>query len=50
VLESRLASGPYALYRVYDELDVAHLEFDPELLADVDTPADLARLGRRTAT
>jgi molybdenum cofactor guanylyltransferase len=44
VLERRLANGPYALYRTYDELDVAHLELDPELLADVDTPADLAAL------
>jgi molybdopterin-guanine dinucleotide biosynthesis protein A len=44
VLERRLANGPYALYRAYDELDVAHLDLDPELLADVDTPADLAAL------
>jgi molybdopterin-guanine dinucleotide biosynthesis protein A len=44
VLERRLATGPYALYRAYDELDVVQLELDPELLADVDTPADLAAL------
>jgi molybdopterin-guanine dinucleotide biosynthesis protein A len=48
VLERRLANGPYALYRAYDELDVAHLELDPELLADVDTPADLASFGDET--
>ena len=47
VLERRLASGPYALYRTYDELDVARLELDPALLADVDTPAALAALRRR---
>jgi molybdopterin-guanine dinucleotide biosynthesis protein A len=48
VLERRLASGPYALYRAYDELDVARLELDAELLADVDTPADLDELRRAT--
>jgi molybdopterin-guanine dinucleotide biosynthesis protein A len=41
VLERRLAEGPLALYRTYDELDVAHLELDASLLADVDTPSDL---------
>jgi molybdopterin-guanine dinucleotide biosynthesis protein A len=40
-LERRLASGPYALYRAYDELDVAVVELDPRVVADVDTPADL---------
>jgi molybdenum cofactor guanylyltransferase len=44
VLERRLANGPLALYRAYEELDVAELELDPALLADVDTPADLERL------
>jgi molybdopterin-guanine dinucleotide biosynthesis protein A len=40
-LERRLASGPYALYRAYDELDVAVVELDPRVVADVDTPDDL---------
>ena len=35
------ASGPYALYRAYDELDVAVVQLDPRVVADVDTPADL---------
>jgi hypothetical protein len=42
VLERRLEGGPYALYRAYEELDVVTLELDPALLADVDTPSDLA--------
>ena len=42
VLERRLADGPLALYRTYDELNVAELELDESLLADVDTPGDLA--------
>jgi molybdopterin-guanine dinucleotide biosynthesis protein A len=41
-LERRLASGPYALYRAYDELDVVVVQLDPRVVADVDTPADLA--------
>ena len=44
VLEHRLAQGPLALYRAYEDLDVAHLEIDPQLLADVDTPAELESL------
>jgi molybdopterin-guanine dinucleotide biosynthesis protein A len=44
VLEHRLANGPLALYRAYDELDVAELEIDPQLLADVDTPDELENL------
>jgi molybdenum cofactor guanylyltransferase len=44
VLERRLAQGPLALYRAYEELDVAELELDPALLVDVDTPTDLDRL------
>lgn len=43
VLERRLERGPYALYRAYEDLDVEHLDLDPDLLADVDTPDDLAR-------
>jgi molybdopterin-guanine dinucleotide biosynthesis protein A len=42
VLERRLAEGPLALYRTYDELDVVELELDTSLLADVDRPSDLA--------
>jgi len=42
VLERRLAAGgPLALYRAYDELDVVTVEVEPQLVADVDTPADL---------
>jgi molybdopterin-guanine dinucleotide biosynthesis protein A len=44
VLEQRLANGPLALYRAYEELNVTELEIDPEVLADVDTPGDLASL------
>jgi molybdopterin-guanine dinucleotide biosynthesis protein A len=44
VLERRLAQGPLALYRAYDDLDVAHLEIDPQLLADVDTQGELENL------
>jgi molybdopterin-guanine dinucleotide biosynthesis protein A len=44
VLEWRLANGPLALYRAYEELNVAELEIDPRVLADVDTPGDLASL------
>ena len=44
VLEHRLAQGPLALYRAYEDLDVAELEIDPELLADVDTPSELENL------
>jgi len=41
LLERRLANGPFALYRTYDELDVATVELDPAVVADVDTPGDL---------
>lgn len=44
VLEERLAQGPLALYRAYEDLEVAQLEIDPQLLADVDTPRELADL------
>jgi molybdopterin-guanine dinucleotide biosynthesis protein A len=43
VLEARLANGPLGLHRAYDELDVATVDLDPAVLADVDTPADLHR-------
>jgi molybdopterin-guanine dinucleotide biosynthesis protein A len=44
LLESRLATGPLALVATYDDLDVVTVEVDPALVADVDTPADLASL------
>ena len=44
VLEQRLANGPYALNRTYEELDVVTVQVDPQLVADVDTPEDLATL------
>ena len=44
LLESRLATGPLALVASYDDLDVVIVEVDPALVADVDTPADLAGL------
>jgi molybdopterin-guanine dinucleotide biosynthesis protein A len=44
LLEQRLANGPYALYRTYDELNVVTVEVDPAIVADVDTPADLDTL------
>ena len=42
LLERRLREGPFALYRTYDELDVVQVEVDPALVADVDTPGELA--------
>lgn len=42
LLERRLAEGPLSLYRTYDELDVAKLQLDESLLADVDTPGELS--------
>ena len=42
LLEQRLANGPLALYRAYDELDVVTVELDPSVVADVDTPGDLS--------
>ena len=44
LLEQRLADGPLALYRTYAELDVVEVQVDPALVADVDTPSDLANL------
>jgi molybdopterin-guanine dinucleotide biosynthesis protein A len=41
LLERRLAHGPLALHRAYDELEVAIVHLDPAVVADVDTPADL---------
>ena len=44
LLEQRLRDGPLALYRTYAELDVVEVEVDPTVVADVDTPGDLAAL------
>jgi molybdenum cofactor guanylyltransferase len=44
VLEQRLAQGPLALYRAYEDLDVATVEIDPRFLVDVDTPGELENL------
>ena len=44
LLEQRLAKGLLALYRTYAELDVVEVQVDPALVADVDTPSDLANL------
>ena len=44
VLERRLREGRLALVRAYDELDVATVEVDRRLVADADTPQELARL------
>ncbi len=44
VLERRLGSGQRSLKGAYPELDVAFVEVDERLLADVDTREDLARL------
>jgi molybdopterin-guanine dinucleotide biosynthesis protein A len=41
LLEHRLANGPLALYRTYEELDVVTVELDPAVVADIDTPGDL---------
>jgi len=44
LLERRLAEGPLALYRTYDELDVVEVELDASVLVDVDTPGELLGL------
>ena len=44
LLEERLREGPFALYRAYDELDVVEVQVDPAVVADVDTPDELAEL------
>lgn len=41
LLEHRLANGPLALYRTYEELEVVTVELDPAVVADIDTPGDL---------
>lgn len=42
VLERRIAEGDLALYRALGDLRVRIVELDEELLANVNTPADLA--------
>jgi molybdopterin-guanine dinucleotide biosynthesis protein A len=42
LLETRLETGPLALYRTYDDLDVVTVDLDPGVVADVDTPSDLS--------
>ncbi|HZT45425.1 MAG TPA: molybdenum cofactor guanylyltransferase [Gaiellaceae bacterium] len=44
VLERRLAAGQLSLRRALDGLDVSIVRIDPALLANVNTPDDLARL------
>ena len=44
VLERRLCEGRLALVGAYAELDVARVDLDPALVADADTPDELARL------
>lgn len=44
VLERRLDAGRLALVDAYEELDVARVDLEPALLADADTPEELARL------
>ena len=45
LLEARLAAGELKLRDAVAALDTAVVQVDPELLANVNTPADLARLG-----
>lgn len=44
LLERRLASGDLSLKGAYGELDVAQFLVDESLIADADTPEELARL------
>jgi molybdopterin-guanine dinucleotide biosynthesis protein A len=44
LLEHRLAEGPLALYRTYDELKVVEVQVDPALVVDVDTQSELENL------
>jgi molybdopterin-guanine dinucleotide biosynthesis protein A len=44
VLERRLAAGELRLWDALAELDVAVVELDPSLLANVNEPSDLERL------
>jgi len=44
VLERRLRQGRLSLLHTYEELDVATIDVEPTLVADADTPEELARL------
>ena len=44
VLERRLREGRLSLLGAYEELDVATIDVEPTLVADADTPEELARL------
>jgi molybdopterin-guanine dinucleotide biosynthesis protein A len=43
-LEAALAAGKLSLWNATSELDVTHVDLDPALLINVNTPDDLARL------
>ena len=45
VLERRLHEGRFALHEALDELDTRRIEVDEALLANVNTPDELRRLG-----
>jgi molybdenum cofactor guanylyltransferase len=45
ILEGRLLEGRLALYEALDELDTRRIEVDETLLANVNTPDELRRLG-----
>ncbi|MFL6007058.1 MAG: molybdenum cofactor guanylyltransferase [Gaiellaceae bacterium] len=46
VLERRIRDGRLSLLDAYEELDVVTVDIDPALVADADTPEELARLLR----
>jgi hypothetical protein len=46
VLERRLREGRLSLLHAYEGLDVVTIDVDPALVADADTPEELARLSR----
>ncbi|HYX89523.1 MAG TPA: molybdenum cofactor guanylyltransferase [Gaiellaceae bacterium] len=50
VLERRLAAGELALRDALAELETRRIDADPALLTNVNTPADLYELERRTAS
>jgi molybdenum cofactor guanylyltransferase len=43
-LERRLAEGPRALYRAYEDLRIVEVTVDPALVADADTQGELDQL------
>ena len=44
VVERRLRDGRLSLLHAYEELDVVTIDVEPALVADADTPGELARL------